>query len=49
MVTQEIKWKHTVFSQILPEFVSPISAEIGDKLTVKLRIYKENPIKEIFL
>ena len=49
MVKVEISWKETFFSECNSDFVYPMSATIGDKITINLRVYKINPIKEIYL
>ncbi|MHA1984051.1 MAG: alpha-amylase family glycosyl hydrolase [Candidatus Hodarchaeales archaeon] len=44
-----IKWKETLFSESNSEFIHPIYALIGSLITIKLRVYKKNPIQRIFV
>ncbi|MHA1984191.1 MAG: alpha-amylase family glycosyl hydrolase [Candidatus Hodarchaeales archaeon] len=44
-----VDWKETIFSESNSEFIHPIYALIGSSVTIKLRVYKKNPIKNIFV
>ena len=44
-----INWKETIITGGNEEFIQPKNPNIGSKVTIKLKIYKENPIEAIFL
>ncbi|MFX1284088.1 MAG: maltodextrin glucosidase [Promethearchaeota archaeon] len=44
-----IKWKETIHSDGSKDFLTPSNPDLGDKIKIKIRLYRKNPIKEIFI
>ena len=44
-----IDWKETILTGGSEEFISPVSPSLGSQVTIKLKIYKENPVQSIFI
>ncbi|MHA2169868.1 MAG: maltodextrin glucosidase [Candidatus Kariarchaeaceae archaeon] len=45
----DINWKETVHSDGTSEFISPSNPNIGDKIIFRIKIYKHNPLKTVYL
>lgn len=44
-----IDWTSTILHQEIPEFVSPFPPEKGKAIEISLKVYKTNPIQEIYI
>lgn len=44
-----IKWKETVITSGNEDFIHPNNPTLGSKVSIKLKVYKENPIESVIL
>ena len=45
----EINWLESLFSDSSQDFLSPQNPKVGDELTIKLRLFKDAPVHNVFL
>ncbi|MEG0712460.1 MAG: alpha amylase N-terminal ig-like domain-containing protein [Niameybacter sp.] len=42
-------WKESVFSDGTKLFVNPINGNIGEALTIRMRVFKESPVQKVYI
>ena len=44
-----INWQDSIFSEGSPDFVRPYCFELGQEVTLALQVFKDAPVKKVYL